>query len=106
MSDTQLLKEIGSRIQKRRKELSLTQEQLAERMDVSVQMISNLELGKKAIRPDNLVRICKILGTDTDYILNGTITISRADRITKKIMGLSDQNRELVENLIDALTLT
>ena len=49
MADTILLKEIGNRIYERRKYLKLTQEQVAEKMGVSVQMISNLELGKKAI---------------------------------------------------------
>ena len=51
MGDEKLLREIGIRINMRRRELRLTQEQLAEAMDVSVQMISNLELGKKLFVP-------------------------------------------------------
>lgn len=47
MANELLLKEMGIRIAKRRKEHHLTQEQIAERMNVSLQMISNLELGKK-----------------------------------------------------------
>lgn len=43
-----LLKDIGLRIFERRKELGLTQELLAEKMDVSIQMISNLEHGVNA----------------------------------------------------------
>ena len=46
MSDS--LKKIGERICQRRREIGLTQEKLAEKMDVSVQMISNLERGNKA----------------------------------------------------------
>ena len=71
MGDDKLLKEIGVRINTRRKELKLTQEMLAERMEVSVQMISNLELGKKAIRPENLVKLCTALDVSADYILRG-----------------------------------
>ena len=37
------LEKIGVRIVERRKELQLTQEQIAERMNVSIQMISNIE---------------------------------------------------------------
>ena len=37
------LQEIGLRIAQRRKELNLTQERVADLMDVSVQMVSNLE---------------------------------------------------------------
>ena len=49
------------RIMLRRKSLRLTQEELAEKIDVSTQMISNLELGKKAIRPENLAKVCDVL---------------------------------------------
>ena len=59
MGDDKLLKEMGARINARRRELKMTQETLAEKMDVSVQMISNLELGKKAIRPENIIKLCE-----------------------------------------------
>jgi len=49
------LRAMGGRIQARRKQLGYTQEQLAGWMDVSIQMVSNLERGNKAIRIDNLV---------------------------------------------------
>ena len=65
------LEEIGKRISERRKLMRLTQEQLAEQMEVSIQMISNLERGMKAIRIDNLIRASQILGVSTDYILTG-----------------------------------
>jgi len=71
MGDEKLLKEIGGRINTRRKELGLTQEELAERMEVSIQMISNVELGKKAIRPENLIKLCNALNTSADYIWRG-----------------------------------
>lgn len=61
MSETAFLKEMGQRIMLRRKSLRLTQEELAEKIDVSTQMISNLELGKKAIRPENLAKVCDVL---------------------------------------------
>jgi transcriptional regulator with XRE-family HTH domain len=66
-----LLKQIGARISARRRELNMTQETLAEKMDVSIQMISNLEGGKKAIRPENLVKLCTALDVSADYILRG-----------------------------------
>ena len=69
MGDEKILQDIGYRINRRRKELGLTQENLAEKMDVSIQMISNLELGKKAIRPENLIKLCNSLNVSADYIL-------------------------------------
>lgn len=71
MSDGKLLKEMGKRIHEKRKALNFTQEQIAEKMDVSTQMISNLELGKKAIRPENLVKLCDTLNCSADFLLTG-----------------------------------
>lgn len=70
MADVELT-EMGRRIQLRRKQQGLTQEQLADRMNVSIQMISNLEHGNKAIRIDNLINLSQILDVSTDYILTG-----------------------------------
>ena len=64
--DNYILEEIGKRISERRKLMRLTQEQLAEQMDVSIQMISNLERGVKAIRIDNLIRLSQTLNISTD----------------------------------------
>ena len=103
MGDEKLLREIGERINMRRKNLRLTQEQLAEKMDVSVQMISNLELGKKAIRPENLVKISDILNISTDYILHGTHSESELQNLTQKIKNLSTEDQDIIEKLVDSL---
>lgn len=86
---TEDLKKIGVRIVERRKELKLTQEQIAERMNVSIQMISNIERGNKAIRIDNLIKLCDILQTSTDYILTGERTNNDFDNLTRKISQLT-----------------
>ena len=62
---------IGKRIQDRRKQQGYTQEKIAEMMNVSIQMVSNLERGNKAIRIDNLINLSQILNISTDYILTG-----------------------------------
>lgn len=101
MKDEKLLKEIGERIFIRRKALRLTQEEVAEKMNVSVQMISNLELGKKAIRPENLIKISSILNISVDYILTGVNSQLRSDVIAEKMSQLSDSHLELINNVID-----
>ncbi|MBQ9414297.1 MAG: helix-turn-helix transcriptional regulator, partial [Clostridia bacterium] len=71
MAQTDFLEQMGSRIALRRKALRMTQEELAETIGVSTQMVSNLELGKKAVRPENLARVCAALGLSADYVLTG-----------------------------------
>ena len=103
MGDEKLLKEIGARINDHRKELRLTQEQLAERMEVSLQMISNLELGKKAIRPENLVKLCAALGVSADYILCGKRSDFEHSELCRKISLLSVEKQQIIESLVAAL---
>lgn len=102
MGDEKLLKEIGVRINARRKELSITQERLAELMDVSIQMISNLELGKKAIRPENLVKLCTALNVSADYILRGIRADWEINGFLDKYKSLPIEKQELIERIIDS----
>ena len=92
---------IGKRIQNRRKQLMFTQEQLAEMMNVSIQMVSNLERGNKAIRIDNLINLSQILDISTDYILTGKETTDDIQVLTSRIAELSPKERKMVEMLID-----
>ena len=102
MGDEKLLKEIGLRINARRRALSMTQERLAEIMDVSIQMISNLELGKKAVRPENLVKLCFALDVSADYILRGTRAEWEFDLLLKKYSTLSKEKQDLLDKIIDS----
>lgn len=92
---------IGKRIQSRRKQMGYTQEQLAELMDVSIQMISNLERGMKAIRIDNLIPLCRILQISADYILTGKETDNDFQRLTAHIAQLPDSKRKMIEMLVN-----
>ena len=100
MSEVDLIG-IGKRIQTRRKQLMFTQEQLAEMMNVSIQMVSNLERGNKAIRIDNLINLSKILDISTDYILTGKATADDNESLTSCIAQLSLKDRKMVEMLVE-----
>ena len=93
--------EIGKRIQFCRKRMGYTQEKLAESMNVSIQMISNMERGNKAIRIDNLVKLSRILEVSTDYILTGKQSSDDTKSISLKFSRLSDSDKAAVSALID-----
>ncbi len=99
MGNEAFLTEMGSRIAGRRKQLRLTQEQLAEMMDVSLQTVSCIELGKKAIRPENLANLCNALDTTADYILYGRRDESQMSDLVKKLSGLTPEEYEIVRGL-------
>ena len=105
MHETDLIS-IGKRIQSRRKQLGLTQEHLAEQMNVSIQMVSNLERGNKAIRIDNLIKLCSILHVSTDYILTGKENPANLFALTEQMQNLSTKEQKMIELLIDYCTNT
>ena len=79
----------------------MTQEELAEKLGVSTQMISNLELGKKAIRPENLAKVCSVLELSADFILTGTNTKTAVDAVAEKLIQLTAEELQMVNEMID-----
>ena len=96
------LKQIGKRICELRQKAGITQEKLSELMDVSIQMISNMERGNKAVKISNLLKLSEIFGVSTDYILTGKEISPNAD-LTAKISCLDASDKKLIEELADRL---
>ena len=67
---------IGQRLKNTRLEKKLTQENLAEQLDVSVAFLSRIERGLSHINLKRLSQICSILDVSEGYILNGTSSTS------------------------------
>ena len=63
---------IGERLKKARKDKHFTQEQLAEKIDVSIAFLSRNEIGSAQINLKRLSQICEILDVTEGDILNGT----------------------------------
>ncbi len=97
-----LLKQMGNRILQRRKQLRMTQEELAEKAGLMPQTISTAELGKKALRPENIIRICTALDITTDYLLLGRINEASVSLLTGKIAQLPPDKYCHLEDIIDS----
>ena len=68
---------IGQRLKKTRLEKKMTQEKLAEQLDVSVAFLSRIERGLSHINLKRLSQICDILGVTEGEILNGSASSSQ-----------------------------
>lgn len=102
MLDVKLyLQETGQRIMDRRKKLGLTQEALAEKSGVTTQFVSYAESGKRAMRPENLMRIAAALEVSTDYLLTGDIIDKDKLLLSEKLDKLAASEVRIVENIID-----
>lgn len=62
---------IGERLKKARKAKKLTQEDLAEQLDVSIAFLSRIERGSSQVNLKRLTQICEILEISEGDILNG-----------------------------------
>jgi len=67
---------IGQRIVKRRRELDVTQQQLAAALGVTPQYISLIENDKKVPSVSSITKIASELGTSLDYLVVGKEGIS------------------------------
>ena len=102
MSENELLlQQIGERIIERRKKLGLTQEALAEKGDMTTQFVSYAESGKRAMRPENLLKISSALGVSADYILTGEIVDKDYLLLSDKMRKLTPSQLRLIENIVD-----
>lgn len=95
------LDEVGKRVMERRKKLGLTQEALAEMSDLTTQFVSYAESGKRAMRPENLMKIAAALGVSTDYLLTGDIIDKDKLLLSEKLDKLSAAEVRIIEDIID-----
>ncbi len=102
MVDVKLcMEEVGKRVMERRKQLGLTQEQLAERSEVTTQFVSYAESGKRAMRAENLMKIAAALEVSTDYLLTGDIIDKDKLLLSEKLGRLNPKEVRLIESIID-----
>ncbi len=101
MENPDFLINMGKRIADRRKNLHLSQEELAERADVSPQLLSTAERGTKAVRPENLLKLSIALGVSTDYLLTGDIIDKDLSMISQKLERASANQIRTIERILD-----
>ena len=70
-ADTVLNRQIGERIKMVRKMKGLTQQQLADTMDITVKHLSSVECGKARFSYEYLIDLCRALDTSTDFLILG-----------------------------------
>lgn len=84
--------EFGTRLKELRKQLSLTQEQLAERLQVTKSIISAYESQTRFPSLDMLIKLSKTFNVTTDYLLGVN---------QKQYLDISDLNERQIKILKD-----
>lgn len=112
---------IGLRLKQRRKELKLTQQSLAQAINISYQQVQKYEKGTNRIGADRLYYLAMLLGVDVSYFfkpISETQGLDKdpikplAKKTTKKMVGkleISEINpavRIALVNLVDVMNTT
>ena len=98
---------IGSKIKEARERAHLTQEELAEIIDISPTHMSVIERGVKTPKLDTFVKIVKALNLSSDaLLLDGMdqVNDSIVAELSVRLGRLSDEDRNRILNAIRALT--
>jgi len=101
-------REIGLRIRAHRLERRLTQEQLAEAIDRSVETISNLERGVSLPNEATLVRLAQVLNIGLDDLFKERKTGSSKQpieffRATEVLRALDEKKLKLAYRILKAI---
>ena len=102
-------KQIGQHIKQIRKSKKMTQENLAEQLDVSVGYISQIERGATKISLDLLAAVATVLGCKIAYFLDGVSVgqeIYLETALQTKIRTLSPQKKKLLFQIAELLSHT
>ena len=85
------------RIRKAREDVGYTREKFAEKLDVSVSYLAELERGRTGISVKMLTKVCNVLGLSADYVLFGAdrqddaLRLDAIHRIDEKYLPLLDK---------------
>lgn len=100
---------IGSRIKQARLAKNMTQEDLAEQIDISVAFLSRVERGNSRINLKRLNQICGLLDVSEGYLLNGASSSSENyldKEFTDLIKSVSPEKQRLIYNVARAIAET
>lgn len=100
---------IGSRIKEARLAKNMTQEDLADQIDISVAFLSRVERGNSRINLKRLNQVCNLLDVSEGYLLNGASSSSENyldKEFSDLIKSVSPEKQKLIYNVAKAIVDT
>lgn len=100
---------MGQRIKAARERKGYTQEQLAERLNMSVQHVSVIERGVKAPKLETFIRIANELDVNADFLLSDLLAVSaqlEASELYDSMREVSERDKERILKVIRVLVDT
>ncbi len=95
---------MGDRIREARKKLGMTQERLAESLDITPYYLGELERGNKTPSLELFINLVEMLNVSADYLLRDVVSIGNVYgdlSMARKLESLTPKQRVALEALID-----
>lgn len=99
------LRDIGKRIREKRLSKSWSQEELAEKLNLSVTYVGMIERGEKFPRLETFIKIVNVLEASSDELLVDVIDQGyklRLSRYAEQISKLDEKERRRIYGIVDA----
>ena len=98
-------KAMGQRIREERKLRELTQEQLSEMLDITIEHLSRIETGTSRPSLSMIEKIAAVLEMEESEIMFGTPSdLAESRELLEKIVGLDVEKRRAAEQIINILS--
>lgn len=97
---------LGKRIREERLKLNLTQEQLAESIDVSTAYVGQIERGEKGLTLETLIKIANRLGITIDYILKESVNLENdnfMNQLKQLFNGRSIKEKQMALDILKVM---
>lgn len=106
VSKSDIDKNFGKILRDFRIKNKLTQEQLSEKLGISLKYISRIENGNNGVKTQTLINYMNILGITPNTIYASFITnneIIKNIEISEKLSSLSEDKKDFLNSMIDLL---
>lgn len=103
------LKPVGCRIKEAREKKGYTQEQLAEKLNLSVQHISVIERGVKVPKLETFIKIANELEVNSDFLLSDILSVSavlKSNELYSKMNKVSEKEKRRILEVVRILIET
>lgn len=97
------IKRLGQRIREERLKLNLTQEKLAEDIEISDSYMGQIERGERSLTLDTLVKLVNRFGVTIDYLLKESIKVKDEVLFHEWLQIMNNRSLEEKRMVLDIL---
>ena len=96
---------LGERIRQERLKLRLTQEKLAESVDISDSYQGQIERGERSLSLDTLVNLANRLGVTVDYLLSDSVKVRDEEMLNEWLQIMDGRTTEDKRMALDVVKI-